>query len=169
MTEQIQAVGEGQGEDIKDADGGRMKATTVSEKGHIGEIDTKGEGQAKKDTRAGDKGQVEKKNEDQRQRNTAVTDKSQACIISEGQASVTDKDQMGEDTSSKDLEPERLTITIARTEHQGNGLGISVKGKTLETAMETKDLGLFIWSILPGGAAARASLCNKFLCFISFN
>lgn len=175
VTEQIPAVGEGQDEDIKDADGGLMKATI--DKGQIGEKDTKGEGQVKKDTHAGDKGQVEKKNEDPRLRDIAVTDKDQAYIINKGQAPVTDKGQahvtdkgqMEEHTSSKDMEPEQLTITIARTEHQGNGLGISVKGKTLETAMETKDLGLFIWSILPGGAAAKARLGNKFLCFISVN
>ena len=134
----------------------RQRDTAATDQGHAPAAD---QGQAT----AADIGQAHVANRGQ----ALAADKFQAPAADRGQAPAADKGQIGEDTSSTDMELEQLTITIARTEHQRNGLGISIKGKTLETANETKDLGLFIWSVLPGGAAAKARLRYKYLCFIS--
>ena len=65
-------------------------------------------------------------------------------------------DKDGEDhniASSK--HKETLTYKIALSESGSAGLGVSVKGKTTASSHGMNDLGIFIKSIISGGAASK--------------
>ncbi|CAL1275581.1 unnamed protein product [Larinioides sclopetarius] len=50
---------------------------------------------------------------------------------------------------------EILTFQIPLTDSHSAGLGVSVKGKSTTTANGSVDLGIFIKSVIPGGAASK--------------
>ncbi|GFU01321.1 partitioning defective 3 homolog [Nephila pilipes] len=50
---------------------------------------------------------------------------------------------------------EILTFQIPLTDSHSAGLGVSVKGKSTSTANGSVDLGIFIKSVIPGGAASK--------------
>ncbi|XP_035223259.1 partitioning defective 3 homolog isoform X2 [Stegodyphus dumicola] len=50
---------------------------------------------------------------------------------------------------------EILTFQIPLTDSHSAGLGVSVKGKSTSTASGSVDLGIFIKSVIPGGAASK--------------
>ena len=56
---------------------------------------------------------------------------------------------------------ERLQYSIPLNDCGSAGLGVSVKGKTSTSENGSQDLGIFIKSIISGGAAAKVSRCQK--------
>lgn len=54
-----------------------------------------------------------------------------------------------------DAKPQILTFDIPLNDTSSAGLGITLKGKTSIVDGQTIDLGIFIKSILTGGAASR--------------
>ena len=54
-------------------------------------------------------------------------------------------------TKNKDI----MTFDIPLNETGSAGLGVSVKGKTTTTEQGAQDLGIFIKSVIAGGAAAK--------------
>ena len=65
------------------------------------------------------------------------------------------------------MKDEFLTITIPLNDLGSAGLGISVKGKSTE---DNLDLGIFVKSIIKGGAAAKV-LCVffKLICIMNIS
>lgn len=57
---------------------------------------------------------------------------------------------------------DKLTYDIPLNECGSAGLGVSVKGKTTTTENGPHDLGIFIKSVISGGAASKVSQCPKF-------
>ena len=53
---------------------------------------------------------------------------------------------------------EIMRLEIPLNDSGSAGLGVSVKGKTLTTDQVTKDLGIFIKSVIHGGAASKVSV-----------
>ncbi|ESO81975.1 hypothetical protein LOTGIDRAFT_90066, partial [Lottia gigantea] len=50
---------------------------------------------------------------------------------------------------------EVILLDIPLNNSEATGLGVSVKGKSISTPQGTKDLGIFIKSVMPGGAAFK--------------
>ena len=71
------------------------------------------------------------------------------------------KEEIPTITSSQ--QEEILTLTIPLTSVGSAGLGITVKGK--HTEQNNEDNGIFVKSVLKGGAAAKV---QKFDCFFLF-
>jgi len=57
--------------------------------------------------------------------------------------------------TSHNTDRQILTFNIPLNETGSAGLGISVKGKTSTTNGVTKDLGIFIKTVIHGGAASK--------------
>lgn len=59
---------------------------------------------------------------------------------------------------SEEVKTQIMTFDIPLRDTSSAGLGITLKGKTSIIDGQTKDLGIFIKSILTGGAAYRVKI-----------
>ena len=62
-----------------------------------------------------------------------------------------------EDIPSSSKEKEIMTFHIPLNESGAAGLGVSVKGKTATGSNANQDLGIFIKSVITGGAASKVT------------
>ncbi len=71
-------------------------------------------------------------------------------------------EKAGEDVSaSDDSEKETVTLNIPLNDTGSAGLGVSVKGKTATTPTKGHhDLGIFIKSVITGGAASKVRVAQ---------
>jgi partitioning defective protein 3 len=65
--------------------------------------------------------------------------------------------KINEDTINE-IKPQLMTFDIPLNDTSSAGLGITLKGKTSVVDGQSVDLGIFVKSILTGGAASRVSL-----------
>lgn len=66
------------------------------------------------------------------------------------------QETVSNDSGISTIKEEYLSITIPLNDLGSAGLGISVKGKSTE---DNIDLGIFVKSIIKGGAAAKVLFC----------
>ena len=67
-------------------------------------------------------------------------------------------DKVGEDvTLTAAHNKEVITLEIPLNDSGSAGLGVSVKGKTTAAKDGSRDLGIFIKSVMSGGAASKVS------------
>ena len=59
---------------------------------------------------------------------------------------------------------EILRLDIPLSDSGSAGLGVSVKGKTMTTDRGTKDLGIFVKSVIHGGAASKVGWGENDFC-----
>ncbi|ESO84545.1 hypothetical protein LOTGIDRAFT_132029, partial [Lottia gigantea] len=64
-------------------------------------------------------------------------------------------DSEDESTITNLVNSEVILLDIPLNNSEATGLGVSVKGKSISTPQGTKDLGIFIKSVMPGGAAFK--------------
>lgn len=75
------------------------------------------------------------------------------------------KEKSGDDGSLAIMKnKEIISLDIPLNESGSAGLGVSVKGKTMTTEEGTKDLGIFIKSVIHGGAASKV----RMVCFNNY-
>jgi hypothetical protein len=67
------------------------------------------------------------------------------------------------ENSTNEIKPQILTLDIPLNDTSSAGLGITLKGKTSIIDGQSIDLGIFVKSILTGGAASRVYLFQYFL------
>ncbi len=88
------------------------------------------------------------------------------CLFSNFQAKNTDvtlqpADKVGDESAiPTSKNKETFTFDIALNDTGSAGLGVSVKGKTSTNETGTQDLGIFIKSVISGGAANKVSRCK---------
>ncbi len=70
---------------------------------------------------------------------------------------INDGTQLIDDTINE-IKPQLMTFDIPLNDTSSAGLGITLKGKTSVVDGQSVDLGIFVKSILTGGAASRVSL-----------
>jgi hypothetical protein len=61
------------------------------------------------------------------------------------------------DHSTNEIKPQIMTFDIPLNDTSSAGLGITLKGKTSIVDGQSIDLGIFVKSILTGGAASRVN------------
>ena len=64
-------------------------------------------------------------------------------------------EKAGEDNHLSSANKEVMTLDIPLNDTGSAGLGVSVKGKTSTTSKGPQDLGIFIKSVITGGAAHK--------------
>jgi partitioning defective protein 3 len=72
------------------------------------------------------------------------------------------------DNPTNESKPQIMTFDIPLNDTSSAGLGITLKGKTSVVDGQSIDLGIFVKSILTGGAASRVNLQHNFACFVYF-
>jgi len=69
--------------------------------------------------------------------------------------------------TESEIKPQIMTFDIPLNDTSSAGLGITLKGKTSIVDGKSIDLGIFVKSILSGGAASRVNhLTISFVCFL---
>lgn len=66
------------------------------------------------------------------------------------------------DNPTNEIKPQIMTFDIPLNDTSSAGLGITLKGKTSIVDGQSIDLGIFVKSILTGGAASRVYLYYKY-------
>jgi hypothetical protein len=66
------------------------------------------------------------------------------------------------DNTTNEIKPQIMTFDIPLNDTSSAGLGITLKGKTSIVDGKSIDLGIFVKSILTGGAASRVKFSFKF-------
>jgi hypothetical protein len=65
------------------------------------------------------------------------------------------------DHSTNEIKPQIMTFDIPLNDTSSAGLGITLKGKTSFVDGQSVDLGIFVKSILTGGAASRVNFPSE--------
>jgi hypothetical protein len=65
------------------------------------------------------------------------------------------------DHSTNEIKPQIMTFDIPLNDTSSAGLGITLKGKTSIVDGQSIDLGIFVKSILTGGAASRVNFLQE--------
>jgi partitioning defective protein 3 len=103
-------------------------------------------------------------------RETRVDDTVELCI-SRQRDGLLPQDLVNDGTTQiidNEIKPQIMTFDIRLNDTSSAGLGITLKGKTSIVDGQSIDLGIFVKSILTGGAASRVNFqqekTKKFLC-----
>ena len=100
-------------------------------------------------------------------RETRVGETVELCISRQRDGSVphdlTNDEIQVIDNPTNEIKPQILTFDIPLNDTSSAGLGITLKGKTSIIDGQSIDLGIFVKSILTGGAASRVILFQYFL------